>query len=323
MYKLLLGTAMALSMTGAALADPGGNGRGNERGPSQSQADRSKPERSANRAHRGQPDWSSQAAQASQGHAQAAARADKQHDKADSRASRNNAAPATPAHPSQHLPLNQREIAVNARDLMRGGDNGAGRRMARNLATGLVDGCPPGLAKKNDGCLPPGQARQNGARPYDDPRYFGYAATGRFLLGNGYLYRLGDGDRVTGFIPLLAGALGIGDVWPSQYARQPLPEYYRDYFNVGPDEGHAYADNVIYRLDPQTAAIQSVAAILTGDRFVTGQPMPAGYDVYNIPAPYQSRYADTQDAAYRYADGRIYQIDPETQVIAAIIELLT
>ena len=25
---------------------------------------------------------------------------------------------------------------------------------------GLIDGCPPGLAKKNNGCMPPGQAKK-------------------------------------------------------------------------------------------------------------------------------------------------------------------
>jgi len=66
-------------------------------------------------------------------------------------------------------------------------------------------GCPPGLSKKNNGCLPPGQAKKMGDR-YDDrygnvPSQYGsqYRDTQR------YIYRYNDGriyqiDRRTGRI---------------------------------------------------------------------------------------------------------------------------
>ena len=85
---------------------------------------------------------------------------------------------------------------------------------------------------------------------------------------------------------------------------------------------YRYADRVLYRVDPETAAITSIAALLTGDDFRIGQPMPAGYDVYNVPYAYRQRYYDRPDAYYRYSDGYIYQVDPETRLIAAAIELL-
>ena len=69
-----------------------------------------------------------------------------------------------------------------------------------------IGGCPPGLAKKHNGCMPPGQAKKlyrgqrwqstygsrytYGQIPYDvrnrydlDPRY-------RYYYGNGYLYQV-------------------------------------------------------------------------------------------------------------------------------------
>ena len=55
---------------------------------------------------------------------------------------------------------------------------------------------------------------------------------------------------------------------------------------------------------------------------MVGQPIPAGYDVYNVPPAYRARYSDTPDASYRYADGHIYQVNPLTQLVAAAIELL-
>jgi len=190
---------------------------------------------------------------------------------------------------------------------------------------GLIDGCPPGLAKKNPPCVPPGLAKNSGYgyRSYYRPSFFGLRGIGdgRYYYGDGYLYRIGVNNRIGGFIPLLAGALGIGQPWPSYYRTAPVPTYYQSYYRLSPG-GYRYADNVVYRVDPETAAITSIAALLTGDDFRVGQPMPMGYDVYNVPYGYRDRYYDRPDAYYRYSDGYIYQVDPETRLIAAAIELL-
>ena len=39
-------------------------------------------------------------------------------------------------------------------------------------------------------------------------------------------------------------------------------------------------------------AIIGIAALLTGDDFEVGRPMPSGYDVYNVPYDYRNRYYD-------------------------------
>lgn len=193
---------------------------------------------------------------------------------------------------------------------------------------GLIDGCPPGLAKKQNGCMPPGllqpQREYRYRQTYYQPDWWGYnSLNDRVYYDNGYLYRLGSNNSVLGYIPLLGGALSIGNPWPSYYEPAPVPDYYTDYYNLGPANDYRYADNVLYRIDPQTSAISSIAALLTGDQFGIGQPMPLGYDVYNVPYAYRDRYYDTPDANYRYADGYIYQVDPKTQLIAAAIQLLT
>jgi len=72
----------------------------------------------------------------------------------------------------------------------------------------------------------------------------------------------------------------------------------------------------------ETAAITSVAALLTGDDFAVGQPMPLGYDVYNVPYQYRATYYDTPDAWYRYNNGYIYQVDPVTQLVTAVVASL-
>jgi hypothetical protein len=68
-------------------------------------------------------------------------------------------------------------------------------------------GCPPGLAKKNNGCLPPGQAKKLynvGQRwpgsyghqwnynqiPYDLRSQYGFDQNSRYYYGDGYLYRV-------------------------------------------------------------------------------------------------------------------------------------
>lgn len=192
---------------------------------------------------------------------------------------------------------------------------------------GLIDGCPPGLAKKNNGCLPPGLAKNRDSYRdrYYTPSWFGYRAAqdGRYYYDDGYLYRVNDGGSVLGYIPLLGGALSIGNPWPNYYQPMPVNDYYSQYYNLGAPNSYRYADDVLYRVDPQSNMITSIAALLTGDQFGVGQPMPAGYDVYNVPYGYQDQYYDNQQANYRYADGYVYQVDPQTQLITTIIQLLT
>lgn len=70
-----------------------------------------------------------------------------------------------------------------------------------------VGGCPPGLAKKNNGCMPPGQAKKLysiGQRfplgygqpwaynqiPYDLRSRYGFDPRHNYYYGDGYLYRV-------------------------------------------------------------------------------------------------------------------------------------
>lgn len=185
------------------------------------------------------------------------------------------------------------------------------------------DGCPPGLAKKYNGCTPPGLDRQSGYSWLQPAWYLhDYDRSYRYRYLDGYMLRLGPGDSVLSYIPLLGGALGIGQVWPSAYDPIALPPYYDDYYGLGPADSYRYYDDAIYRVDPDTAAIQSVAALLTGNSIAIGDPMPAGYDIYNVPYGYRDQYYDGPDAMYRYSDGYIYQLDPTTRLVQAAIELL-
>lgn len=188
---------------------------------------------------------------------------------------------------------------------------------------GLVNGCPPGLAKKHNGCMPPGQAKHEDQRRYD-ANWFGLRGLSdgsgyRYIDGN--LVRLSPNGAIAGYYPLLGGALAVGNPWPSGWQPTPLSPYYSDYYGLGND--YRYFDGAIYRVDPQTSAIQSIAALLTGDTFNVGQRLPQGYSAYNVPAGYRDQYIDGPDAQYRYNDGYVYKVDTRTQLIAAAIELLS
>lgn len=186
----------------------------------------------------------------------------------------------------------------------------------------VIEGCPPGLAWRNNACLPPGQARRlDRAAQYNwlwDRREDNY----RYRYADGYVYRTRQDGGLAGWLPVLAGALGLNNVWPQQYAYEPVPQYYSSYYGLGDRYDYRYADGVVYALDPETARIQQVSALLTGQPWTVGQAMPSGYDVYNVPYAYRTQYRDTPDRWYRYNDGYVYQVDPTTQLVQAVIQLL-
>lgn len=317
--RILLAGAAALAITSAAAhADPG-NGKGNGNGGQQHAAakpDRGKAGGNGNRA----PGTDVRADRSSPGQ-----RAVSKPRSADVRDSDRRSV-GGPDRSSAPKMIVRDQSRVGAARLADARDRDF---LVRDNSRDLIAGCPPGLARKNNGCQPPGQAKQQfraGAwHGYDyRPNLFGLNnyATGNYYYSNGYLLRPSNDGGIAGYIPLLGGALAVGNVWPASYQSYAVPDYYVDYYDLGPAQSYRYADNVIYRVDPGDAAIASVAALLTGDEFAVGQPMPSGYDVYNVPYSYRDRYADTNNAWYRYSDGYVYRIDPETQLVAAAIDLL-
>ncbi|RZJ97306.1 MAG: hypothetical protein EON88_03185 [Brevundimonas sp.] len=192
----------------------------------------------------------------------------------------------------------------------------------------VIDGCPPGLAKRDNGCLPPGLARQvDRARDYDRYDRYRYVWNVRdandYRYRDGYLYRTNAQGGLLGYLPVLGGALWTGNTWPAQYNYEPAPAYYSQYYGLQDRNAYRYADGVLYGVNPQNQSITQVAALLTGQNWTVGQPMPAGYDVYNVPYAYRNQYADGPQSMYRYSDGYVYQVDPTTQLVQTVIQLLT
>jgi hypothetical protein len=108
---------------------------------------------------------------------------------------------------------------------------------------------------------------------------------------------------------------------PSAYGYYNVPSQYRSLYYDTSDYGYWYAPGAIYQYDPSSSLITSVAALLSPG-FSVGQALPVGYDVYNVPYAYRQTYYDTPDAWYRYNNGYIYQVDPVTQLVTAIVASL-
>ncbi|MEO6359134.1 MAG: hypothetical protein ABIO43_00995 [Sphingomicrobium sp.] len=145
-----------------------------------------------------------------------------------------------------------------------------------------------------------------------------------YRYNNGYVY---DIDRRSGLIeniiPALGYGYGVGEMLPSGYSSYNLPYQYRDVYSDNNDSYYRYAPGAIYQVDRGSNLITSVASLLAGGSGLgIGQQMPMGYSAYNVPYDYRDQYYDTPDNMYRYANGNIYQVDPTTQLITAVIDAI-
>ena len=86
-----------------------------------------------------------------------------------------------------------------------------------------VGGCPPGLAKKHNGCMPPGQAKK--------------------------LYNVGQRFRP-----------GYGGLSP--YGYNQIPYDLRNQYGLNPYGNYYYGDGYLYRVDPKTMLVQQVISAL-------------------------------------------------------------
>lgn len=126
---------------------------------------------------------------------------------------------------------------------------------------------------------------------------------------------------VENVIPLYAGGYGVGQMLPSAYSYYNVPMQYRSMYYPTADYSYWYAPGAIYQYSPSTSLITSVAALMSPG-FTVGQPLPMGYGMYNVPMAYRSTYYDTPNAWYRYNNGYIYQVDPTTMAVTAVVASL-
>ena len=141
-----------------------------------------------------------------------------------------------------------------------------------------------------------------------------------YRYGDGFIYQMDPTSRrVAARYPIYTDDYDVGDAWPVAYPDYNVPYGYRSNYYDTPQYQYRYADDAIYQVDPTNQVILALAALLSGDRFAVGQPLPSGYDSYNVPMDYRDRYADSDDQYYRYADGYVYRVDPDSGLIEEAI----
>lgn len=137
-----------------------------------------------------------------------------------------------------------------------------------------------------------------------------------YRYGDGFIYEVEPySRRVAARYPLYADDYFVGERWPVAYPDYNVPLAYRDEFYDTPQYHYRYANGGIYQVDPTNQLILALAALVTGDQFAVGQPMPSGYDIYNVPVAYRDRWADSDEEYYRYANGSVYRVDYDSGLI--------
>ena len=143
-----------------------------------------------------------------------------------------------------------------------------------------------------------------------------------YRYDDGYIYQVDPYSRIVeASYPIYDNGYYVGQPWPVAYPAYNVPYGYRDLYYDTPDWQYRFANGGIYRVDPESQMIQALVALATGQQFAVGQPMPVGYDVYNVPYAYRDRYYDSADAWYRYNDGFVYEVDPRTGLVERAIDI--
>lgn len=206
-------------------------------------------------------------------------------------------------------------------------------------SNGFIEGCPPGLWMKRNGCLPPGQAAKLIGTPLatastvaalsalpqslqylypDTPNYY-------YRYGSGYLYEVDrETNLIASLLPLLAGGYVPGQYLPQTYMNSFVPDYYgyNSFYADSPYQCNRYANGVVYQVDCMTGMIEGVVPLYSGG-YGYGQMLPSAYSYYNVPNQYRSLYYDNNDYGYWYAPGAIYQYDQGTNLITSVAALLS
>ena len=144
-----------------------------------------------------------------------------------------------------------------------------------------------------------------------------------YRFANGYVYEIDrDSGMIENMVPLMANGYGMGQMLPLSYSAYNVPYQYRGLYADSDDYMYRYAPGAIYQVDPSTRMITAVASLLTGNGLSVGQALPMGYSTYNVPLGYRDQYYDTADNWYRYNNGNIYQVDPKTQLVTALIRAI-
>ena len=226
------------------------------------------------------------------------------------------------AYRNRMLPLSLRDLYRDNDDYYyRLGDNGYLYGVDRN--TNLVSSLLPLFGAG----LMPGQmfpsSYANYGMPLQYQPFYRDNSDDYYRFANGYVYEIDrDSGMIESMVPLMANGYGMGQMLPLSYSAYNVPYQYRGLYADSDDYMYRYAPGAIYQVDPTTRLVTAVASLLTGNGLSVGQALPMGYSTYNVPLGYRDQYYDTADSWYRYNNGNIYQVDPKTQLVTALIRAI-
>ena len=100
-----------------------------------------------------------------------------------------------------------------------------------------------------------------------------------------------------------------------------LPNRLRYVYADTPDYYYRYGNGYMYRVNRESQLVSALMPLF-GLGYTAGQPFPAAYSNYYLPAAYQPFYPTTPYSNYRYANGYVYQVNPYTGLISDVDPLL-
>ena len=111
------------------------------------------------------------------------------------------------------------------------------------------------------------------------------------------------------------------DVVRERVVFREMPNRLRYIYADTPDYYYRYGNGYVYRVNRESQLISALMPLF-GLGYTAGQPFPAAYSNYYLPAAYQPFYPVTPYSNYRYANGYVYQINPYTGLISDVDPLL-
>ncbi len=116
----------------------------------------------------------------------------------------------------------------------------------------------------------------------------------------------------------------VGTLLPAALGSRTLAGAYRDWYRDDDRYTYRYDDDYIYRVQRNGGLIDALIPAYDRDfsYYPLGMSYPSQYNSYNVPYQYRSYYPDGNDLSYRYGDGAIYGVNPQTGLVQSIVALL-
>ena len=134
----------------------------------------------------------------------------------------------------------------------------------------------------------------------------------------------GLAKKYNGCLPPGQAKKMVGAAIPALFANSVLEGPYRDWYRDDDRYYYRMGDDYIFRVDRGSNLVDGLFPYGFQDYayYPVGMTYPSDYSYYNVPYQYRSYYPEGGDYLYRYGNGAIYGLDPQTQAVRSIVALL-